>query len=407
MRRKYVLLYVILCLCISCNQPKQPINYERASYFINLDSIKREGVLKTSDIFKKINVIILEKHDYAIISDISSFAVFDNQIFILDNYKVGKLFVFDKTTGKYLRQIGTKGEGPEEYRTITDFCIDPDRKEIYVMDDFYTRERIHKYDIETGKYISYISIPSDDVWYRYIAFNAGKLYLNTMYWARGGQKHKNDNRIMEIDIKTRERRDYISGNKYNFGWNKSDFTYWNFFASKNTPLKYVEEYMNTVFAIDKDTVYPYLTVKHKDWATQEFLDAQSNFDPGTDIHPSVVASSENVAFHLHSYFEWDDYIYFEYRQKRYYPILYNKKTGEIRHYEDLDDDLFVTKKGILFPEFLYANSTAVYDYIYPGKLFWYQHPETEFAPNLDKREEVIKELASDDEPIMIFEYVFK
>jgi hypothetical protein len=395
-------IFIIICLlcCFACNQPKQPVVYERTSYFIDLDSIKRQGVIKTSDMFKKLNVIILEKHEYAVIGGMDSFDIFDNQIFIADCYSVGKLFVFDKTTGKYLRQIGVKGEGPGEYQSLRDFCIDRENKEIYLLDG--ETERIHKYNIETGKHIITISIPKD-VSYRYMALNSGKLYVNTMHW----YQNKNDNRIMELDLKTGEHKYHISGNKYNLGWNEPSYTIWNFFASKDMPLKYVEEYMNTIFAIDKDTIYPYLTIKHKDWTPKEFVDAIVNrFDNPLEGHHFVAASSENFVRLLHSYVECDDYIYFEYMQDTYYSVLYDKKTGKTHHYENFLNDLLETKNNMT-THFLYVNSEAAYDYICPHRVNWYQDPELEFAPNLDKREEVIKALASDDEPIIIFEYVFK
>ncbi|MDR3245048.1 MAG: 6-bladed beta-propeller, partial [Prevotellaceae bacterium] len=259
--KNILLLFASLYLCLSCGKSDNKTTYEKSTYFIDLDSIKRENTFRTSDIFKKINVIILEDHDYAILSDISSLQIFENKIFILDAYKISKLFVFDKSTGKYLMQIGAYGEGPGEYRGITDFCIDTIRKEIYLLDD--PAKRVYKYNIETGKYIAYLQLPVGECDYRYIVFSDENLYLNTMHW----EYEKNDSRLMEIDFETGKYKEYISGNKYNLGWNRPSYTKWNFFASKNKYPKYVEEYMNTVFAIEPDSVYPYLTIKYKDWMT--------------------------------------------------------------------------------------------------------------------------------------------
>jgi hypothetical protein len=326
--------------------------------------------------------------------------IYGNNIFILDSYKVHKLFVFDKITGKYLRQIGTQGQGSKEYYGISDFCIDTIRKEIYLFDP--AKKKIHKHNIETGEYIAYVNIPKEEIWYRYIAFSNGKLYLNTMYW----YPEKNDTRIMGIDIETGEYRGYISGNKYNLGWNEPSYTMWSFFISKNKYPKYVEEYMNTVFSIEPDTVRPYLTVKHKDWMTKELLPVENEED--IVIYHSVYANEQNVACQIHSYIEWGDYIYFEYKQKLYYPVLYNKKTGETCHYERMMNDLLVTKEHVITTEFLYFNSRAAYDYVCPIKWDWYNELQPELlALELDKREELIKLFSDDTEHIIIFEYEFK
>lgn len=408
---------VLYCSIISCVKPDKEIFQRESTYFIDLDSIKREGTFRTSDIFKKLNVIILENHDYALISDIAGIAISGNNIFILDTDKVNKLFVFDKTTGKYLRQIGSQGQGPGEYLSVSDFCIDIARKEIYLLDPNPAAPKIYKYNFETGKYIAKADIPGTDfgnagIHYNYIALGSnGKLYLNTsyFYWDTWN-KEKNDNRIMEFDFETRQYRGYISGNKYNLGWNETSFTHWNFFISKSKYPKYVEEYMNTIFIVEPDTVSPYLTVKYKDWMTKELLYTGGDTGDKDDrVHyHSVYDNAKNIACQIHSYIEWSDYIYFEYRQKKYFPVLYNKKTGETRHYESKLNDLLVTKENVITAEFFYVNSKAAYDYIYPMKWEWYQDREPElFAAELDRREELIKLFSGDMEYIIIFEYEFK
>jgi hypothetical protein len=396
--KKYIIYLIIICIYVSCVNREKEKEYEQATYFIDLDSIKREGVFRTSDIFKKVNVIILEDNDYAVIGDITTMQICDGKIYILDAWKTNKLYVYDKATGKYLKQIGSYGQGPEEYQGIAGFCVDTIRKEIYFLD--HGKSKIHKYNLETGKYIANVNIP-DEIYYKYISFANNKLYFNTMYW----YPEQNDNRIAEINFETGEIKGYISGNKYNLGWNEPAYTGWSFFV---TPDKYVEQYMNIVFTLEPDTVRPYLTVKHKDWMTRNLLiTTEDEIEMGT--HHSIYADAQNKAFHIHSYIEWDDYIYFEYRQTgNYYPVLYNKRTGETRHYHNnMINDLLGVGENIIQTEFLYANSKAVYDYIEPIKWTWFQDLQIEFAPELDKREELIKLLSDDEEHIVIFEYEFK
>jgi hypothetical protein len=131
---------------------------------------------------------------------------------------------------------------------------------------------------------------------------------------------------------------------------------------------------------------------------------------GISMHHSVYANAQNKACQIHSYIEWGDYIFFEYRQNGYYPVLYNKKTGDTLHYEThIINDLLVTRQDIIAitTEFLYTNSKAAYDYIEPSKYVWYQDPKIEFVSSLDKREELIKLLSDTEEHCVILEYEFK
>jgi hypothetical protein len=252
--------------------------------------------------------------------------------------------------------------------------------------------RIHRYDLETGKYLANINIP-ESIYYRYISLNNNKLYLSTVHW----EYELNDNCIASIDLKTKEYKEHISGNRYNMGWDDLAFSSWSFFVF---PDKYVEEHMNTVFILESDTVRPYLTFKYKDWVKKEYL-----LPIDDDNYPLYNRYSQ--AHHIHSYIERDDYIYFEYKQRGYHPVLFNKKTGEIRHYEDIMNDLLVTKQNVVMTDLTYITSKAAYEVIDPFRYHIFQKPEVEFVSGLDKRDELIKLLSDDEEHCVIFEYEFK
>jgi hypothetical protein len=316
--------------------------------------------------------------------------IFDGKIYILDAWQMNRLYVYDRTTGKYLKQIGCRGQGPEEYLSPKSFCIDTLRNELYLLD--YGKFRIHKYDLETGKYLANINIP-DKIYYKYISLNNNKLYFSTVHW----EYELNDHCIASIDLTTKEFKEYISGNKYNMGWDDLAFSSWSFFVSPN---KYVEEHMNTVFILESDTVRPYITFKYKDWVKKEYLVPIDH-----DDYP--LYGKYNQAHHIHNYIEQDDYIYFEYTQIEDYPVLFNKKTGDIRHYEGVMNDLLVTKQNVVTTEFTYATSKAAYEVVDPFRYHVFQNPKIEFVPDLDKQDELIKLLSDDAEHCVILEYEFK
>lgn len=65
------------------------------------------------------------------------------------NLREGELFLFDRATGKGVKKICRKGEGPEEYFHVSSAAIDEERSELYVNDGM--RRRIVVYDLE-GNY---------------------------------------------------------------------------------------------------------------------------------------------------------------------------------------------------------------------------------------------------------------
>jgi hypothetical protein len=88
--------------------------------------------LNTSSLIKNIKFIPLETLEEAIIGEISKIIKTEKEYLVLDS-QVKKLFAFD-INGKYLRTIGSNGQGPGEYLNPIDFCIDPNGEYIIILD---------------------------------------------------------------------------------------------------------------------------------------------------------------------------------------------------------------------------------------------------------------------------------
>jgi hypothetical protein len=213
-----------------------------AVYTINLDDIKPEGVpLMTSAIFKSVKTIILEDHDDAVFGMINELQVFEDNIFILDNTFVMKLFGFGKN-GKFIRQIGSKGQGPGEYISIDDFCINGEKRKIYLLD--YNNKRIFVYNLDTGKYLNTVKFSLDETSCKYLAYHDNKLYTSTFPY----DFRKKSNLLMELDLKTGKQKEYLDADTYNYGWNRPLYTANNFFSAKlSDSPKFLTLYMNTIF----------------------------------------------------------------------------------------------------------------------------------------------------------------
>lgn len=107
--------------------------------------------LTCSQLGKSIRYVPLETTDSSLIGDNYNVHLLKNHILVrTDN----RALLFDKETGKYLRQIGHLGDDPEGY--LTNVCfIHPEKEEI----GFPHHDELVKYDLD-GRYIGEMDFPA-------------------------------------------------------------------------------------------------------------------------------------------------------------------------------------------------------------------------------------------------------
>lgn len=103
---------------------------QQAKYNINITrNIRNVKTVKLSQLGKELQYIPLEtKTDY-LIKEIDKIEFSDSFIFVSETRR---LLEFDMK-GKFIRQIGSVGRGPEEYLSVPDFCIDKMKHEVYII----------------------------------------------------------------------------------------------------------------------------------------------------------------------------------------------------------------------------------------------------------------------------------
>ena len=105
-----------------------------------------------SDYFSSIELIPMETRDDCLLNTtFKRFAINDSIIVMYGNYRA---FVFDRT-GKFLNQIGERGQGPGEYQYGTVFFLNTAKSTIFIED----LKNILEYDYK-GKYIRSIIRPN-------------------------------------------------------------------------------------------------------------------------------------------------------------------------------------------------------------------------------------------------------
>lgn len=74
--------------------------------------------------------------------------------------------------GKFIRQIGSKGNGPEEYLRINDYCVDDKSGKVYLL---APKNKLMVFNLE-GKFEKSL-IPDEEISFNRIVFRDNKLYL--------------------------------------------------------------------------------------------------------------------------------------------------------------------------------------------------------------------------------------
>jgi len=147
--------YLTLCLLLitSC-QNTQKIDSNGEIYVLDVVQGQKNLVKKNlTDIKSNIRYIQLETAENCLIGNrINKVYVEDNKIFINDNEP--SLKVFDANTGKYLYNIGRRGQGPGELPYLSH--VDMNVKEKIIVLGW---GKILKYNFE-GKYLKDITLPN-------------------------------------------------------------------------------------------------------------------------------------------------------------------------------------------------------------------------------------------------------
>jgi len=152
----FVASIVVLTSCLATQSVSEikELNKSNVEVYQNLDFSKY---------IDSCHFLKLETKRNCLIGTINDIQFAANKIFVLSSISgenevlENEVLVFDKT-GLFLNKIGSKGQGPQEYLSLSSFCINK-LKNYVVIFDTYKRE-IHKYDY-TGKYLESIPLKAE------------------------------------------------------------------------------------------------------------------------------------------------------------------------------------------------------------------------------------------------------
>jgi len=243
----YMKMYYILVIGLflgSCSDKKES---GIKTLYVDLDQKKNVNL---SLIASSTNLIKLETSDSCLMSYISCLDVSDNFIFVNGG---GVIYQFDMK-GKFIRQVGKQGRGPNEYLFAGNLVCDNIRKRIYIA----AHHKILCYDFE-GKYIStinqnslieYLTIIEDELYEFHTMFgenSTNEIYnrvVANIYTING---HLSDSLVIK-NIKTNTLTGTINPNVHYFSQNnKQVFFYYPVLLSEPIIRDTIYRFSNNIF----------------------------------------------------------------------------------------------------------------------------------------------------------------
>ncbi|MFV0585029.1 MAG: 6-bladed beta-propeller [Parabacteroides gordonii] len=142
-------LVVILLAITGCKENKQAVDII-GDDLITVDVMTTDYPIKELILqdFMEVEYIALETNDDFINQGYVQ-AIGQKIIVVKNGIDDGDIFIYKRKTGEAIRKINHKGQGAEEYVTISGIVLDEDRHEMYVIDNVARRMLVYNLD---GKY---------------------------------------------------------------------------------------------------------------------------------------------------------------------------------------------------------------------------------------------------------------
>lgn len=146
MKKNSIPLIIFVCLCLfSCHNGEQDnVGKMHIDFFSESEDFDRLDILD-----RNVFIPLLENEDKEyFLKQIDKVVLKNCTIYIADTY-MQNLFLYDME-GHQLGRVGKKGEGPDEYLSLSDFCIADDGK-IYWYDGIKNRVQVYDKDLSLLK----------------------------------------------------------------------------------------------------------------------------------------------------------------------------------------------------------------------------------------------------------------
>lgn len=316
---KYLILSLLVIFSFSCSKKEQIDNVKIISFDdeTNID-IKDKIACK---------FIPLETTDSCLFGDIFAINIVNDKIYTI-NRKGNYLLVFD-ISGKFITQIGRRGNGPGEYMSLNNLHIDKEKQTITLADSYQDKlyhYNLNNYKYEKGQTTFYFSdccwLPDGNIaWAFHGGYNTGK---RDPHYIKITDSQLNTIKLLYPTNFTPE-SPMVPGRLF-YTFNQKCYL--------NIP------YIPTIYEVTSEKLIPTYQIElgRQKFASPEWLKENAEKNLYGTISQTNYISGQQIQ-------ETDDYICIEYYAKglNSYIGFYNKKTGESFRYKTSD---FIKQTGL-------------------------------------------------------------
>lgn len=338
----------------------------------------------------------LETVDSSVISGKVSFLVVSDYVYVMDKI-TQKVLAFDRQQGKYLRQIGCRGRGPEEYNSAVDAFYDlPDRK-VYCIDE---NGQLMQYDV-SGFLDKKIPVPLYNSSFEVPSFPTAYTCLDDSTYCAfySNVNGKENKRLVLFSPKGEIKKIFPNFNLVDGIKGFSFFTYDGLFYTYKEDTYFKESGTDTLFKITPDTLIPHFLIDKGEYTVQ-YAERYEYDQPKPFIFQQGIWESDHYVYFLFDYFAKPELG--ESKLNGNYMVLYDKKnnTQETYRIDALKEAAVqVNFSGDYSRQQLKINPVGFYDGYFVASL-----------PALDIHEyfgsepgmEEWKNVKEEDNPVLVF-----
>ena len=315
----------IILLLLSCNSEKKT---DCLTISVNTDT---EVSLALSQISENIEAIELEVTDESLLREVSR-VLYSSDFIIIQEWK--SIMLFDKN-GKFIRRIGSVGQGPGEYVSISSIAADFDSKKIFVFFD----GKFLCYDFE-GNFIKQSPTGYYPRFNPYVCYINNKLLIlsesfikiednsfkdqRTLFFINDDLLKTDSVLVKNIDLSQFEvgyapMYDYLTSD------GKSTYLYYNI----TIPDHIVSD---TLYQISNNYLIPHLNIK--------FNNRGLNSEGKKDVYICTIYRSFRYVFTIYNHSP----------RRQFYFFCHDLKTGESYNIKDgFTDDIYTGEKVVIRP----------------------------------------------------------
>lgn len=369
------LLLLIVVLSTNCTRPETIVQNET---IISIRKGDDMDLIKLSSLFNQVEIIPLETNQSCLLRGTYQVAIYDDRVFVMDYRSSTGVKVFS-SSGEYIRAIGMKGKGPQEYVRLSNFSVLPSENRIYLADP--NGEKILVFDLD-GSYLSHIPL--------HMFSNEVAFYNSEHYY-----EFRHDSHYLHLyNIESADTLHFISHT------NRFAGTFRSFYPGVNGIMLFSPPYHDSIYTLGKDSI----TLKYAFDFGPYYLSGE---EYGAAIRKiGELRTPPNRIISIGNYGDFENYFVFdlmmednakEYQQQT---MIYNKETEIISIIDESSDDILFSE--IESPYFVSQDNKWVcsvsplilkenLDQIIQNKDFNYQ----------DNIIEVINNLKEDDNPVLV------